>query len=172
MPFLTLLNWRWLAAAVLVAALLGTHFRAWQAGSASTQAKWDAQTAAQKVAQTAATLALVQAAQETERSLQASAEKLRKAKNAEINDVATKLADAVDSLRNRPSRAAVESGVPATAGVGDAGPGCRPAQLFAEDAALALELAADAEQLLAYARYCQAQYTKARDQLTKGATHD
>ena len=168
MPFLTLLNWRWLAAAVLVAALLGTHFRAWQAGSASTQAKWDAATAIQA----AATLKLVEDARDKERSLQAAAEKLRKAKNAEINNVATKLADAVDSLRNRPSRAAGESGVPATAGVGDAGPGCRPAQLFAEDAALALELAADAEQLLAYARYCQAQYTKARDQLTKGATHD
>lgn len=160
MPILTMLNWRWIIAAALVVVLLGTHIKAWQAGSASTQAKWDAATARQA----AATLKLVEDARDKERSLQAAAEKLRKAKNAEINDVATKLADAVDSLRSRPSRAAAESGVPATAGTGPTGPGCRPAQLFAEDAALALELAADAEQLLAYARYCQAQYVRALDQ--------
>ena len=159
---------KWTIAAALVVVLLGTHIKAWQAGSASTQAKWDAATAIQA----AATLKLVEDARDKERSLQAAAEKLRKAKNAEINNVATKLADAVDSLRNRPSRAAGESGVPATAGVGDAGPGCRPSQLHSEDAAVALGISADAEQLLAYARYCQAQYNKARDQLTKGATHD
>jgi DNA repair exonuclease SbcCD ATPase subunit len=159
MPFLMALNWKWIAAAALVAVLIGTHIRAWQAGSAYTQARWDAAIAEQ----TKATLKLVQDAQEKERSLQEAAEKLRKAKNAEINDLATKLADALDSLRNRPSRN--ETSVPTDTTVGR---GCYPSELYREDAAAFIKLAGEADQLRASLTYCQAQYSKARNQLTKG----
>lgn len=158
MPFLTLTSCKWLIAAALVVVLFATHIKAYQAGSAYTQAQWDAAIAQQM----AATLKLVQDAQDRERSLQASAEKLRKAKNDEIHDLATKLADAVDSLRSRPNRPS-ESSVPATPRAGDAG--CYPSQLYLEDAKVALGIAADAEELLAYAKYCQAQYNKARKQV-------
>ena len=158
MPILTLLNWRWIAAAVLAAVLSASHLWAWQAGSASTQAAWDAATAAQ----TAATLALVQDAQEKERALQAEAEKLRRAKNAQINQLATDLADALDRLRNRPSRGG-EGSVPTDTG---AGRGCYPASIFREDAAVALNIAADADKLRIALTQCQTQYAKVRRQLT------
>ena len=152
---LILMNWRVWVAAALVAVLLGTHIKAWRAGSASTQALWDAAIAKQ----TEATLKLVQDAQEKERSLQAAAETLRRAKNAEIHDLATKLADAVDRLRNRPSR---NDNLPADTGTRH---GCYPSSIFREDAAVALNIAADADKLRASLAYCQAQYAKARDAL-------
>ena len=150
-----MLNWRWLVAAALVAVLSATHLWAWRAGSASTQAKWDAATAAQ----TAATLALVQDAQDKERSLQEAAEKLRRAKNEQINRLATDLADALSRLRDRPSRPG-ESGVPADA---SAGAGCTGASLFREDAAFLVREANRADRLLADLAQCQTQYAKARD---------
>ena len=157
MPFLTL-YYKWIAAAALVAVLSVSHLRAWRHGSASTQARWDAATAAQTVA----TLKLVQDAQEKERSLQEAAEKLRRAKNAEINRLATDLADALDRLRNRPSR---NDNLPPDTGTRH---GCYPSELFREDAAAFVQLAAEGDKLRASLAYCQAQYSKARNQLTKG----
>ena len=156
MPFL-MLNWRWIVAAALVAALTGTHIQAWRIGSASTQAKWDAAIAKQ----TEETLKLVQDAQDRERELQEAAEKIRRAKNVQINQLATDLADALDRLRNRPSRGS-EGSVPPDAGIGR---GCYPSQLFTEDAGNLIKLAGEADKLRLSLAACQTQYAKARDAL-------
>ena len=158
MPILTLLNWRWIVAGAIVAALSASHLLAYRAGSASTQAAWDAQTAAQ----TLQTLRLVEAAQDKERGLQEVADNLRKAKNDQVQKLSTDLAAALNSLRNRPHRPS-DASLSATTGPGPAGLGCYPSQLYAEDARVVVNIAAEADQLRAYAEYCQAQYNKARD---------
>jgi len=152
-----MLNWRWIVAAALVAALSASHLLAYRAGSASTQAKWDAQIAQQALE----TQKLVEDARERERELQEAAEKLRKAKNAEIHDLATKLADALDGLRNRPRRPS-ESDLPSTS---TTGAGCTGANLYREDAAFLTREANRADRLLADLRQCQEQYAKARSSL-------
>jgi hypothetical protein len=156
MPFL-MLNWRWIVAAVLVVLAIGTNISAYRAGSASTQAKWDAD----KLEQAKQTEKIVGDALVKERELQEAAEKIRRAKNVQINQLATDLADALDRLRNRPSRGS-EGSVPPDAGVGR---GCYPSQLFTEDAGNLIKLAGEADKLRLSLAACQAQYAKARDAL-------
>lgn len=154
--FTELLNWRlWLATALL-AGLIGTHVWAYRQGANRIQAKWDAQI----ILQAQETARLVETVRITEQTLQAKAESLRKAKNAEINDLATKYADAVNSLSKRPSRS--ENNLPTDTGTGR---GCYPSELFREDAKVAIDLATEADRLRASLAYCQSQYSKIRNQL-------
>lgn len=160
MPFLEILtNWRVWVLLAFIAVLTVTHGWAYRKGAAQIQSQWNAQI----TQQAQETLRLAEVARKTEQSLQASAEKLRRTKNVEIHDLATKLADATNSLRKRPYR----SDLPATPGAGSVRDGCTPADLYFEDAELALQIARDADQLLAYAKYCYAQYNKVRDKLNE-----
>lgn len=152
-----LIYWKWLVVGALVVGLFGSHLVAYRQGSASIQAKWDAATAEQA----AETTRIVEDARAKEKAAQVEAERIRRQKNAQINQLATDLADALDRLRQRPPRTG-EGSVPNDPGIGR---GCYPSQLFREDAASLIKLAGEADKLRLSLAACQAQYAKARDAL-------
>lgn len=94
-----------------------------------------------------------QAAQEKvirnkEHQYQAAADEIRKAKDAQINAINNQLADALISLRSRPSRAA-EAGN---------GSNCNGTGLFAEDAEFLVREASRADQIRVALQSCYQQY--------------
>ena len=149
-----LMNWRIWVAGVLAVLLLGTHTSAYRAGSARTQAAWNAQLLEQQQE----TQRIVETALAKERAMQDSAEKLRKAKNEQINRLATDLADALSRLRDRPSRGG-EGSLSATPTVGA---GCTGTDLFRQDSEFLIREANRADRLLADLAQCQKQYAEAR----------
>ena len=151
-----LMNWRMWVATALFAASIALSIGMYKAGERNIQQKWDAQITQQALE----TQKLVEDARAKEQELQQSADKLRKAKNAQINQLATDLADALDRLRQRPSRSG-EGDLPQAAGTG----GCTGANLFRQDSEFLVREANRADRLLADLAYCQAQYTKARQLL-------
>jgi hypothetical protein len=154
-----LLNWRVWVVIATVAALSGTHYKAYKSGAAGVQAAWDAQTVlrlAQKIQQQ-------QETRDKETQLQADKEQLRKAKNVQIAKLDSDLADALGRLRNRPDRPG-QGDMPTVAGTGPS-PGCTGDQLFRQDAEFLIREAGRADRLLAYLGQCEAQYDKAREAL-------
>ena len=148
----------WIAGALAVV-LATSHVTVYRIGRASVQEKWDAQITQQALE----TAKLVQAADAKTIALQTSADIVRRAKNAEINRIATDLADALDRLRQRPARPGAGD-LPGDPGAGPA-PGCSGASLWAEDAVALRREAARADQLRADLTQCQAQYNLARNAL-------
>ena len=89
-------------------------------------------------------------ARDKEQELQTAANKFQKDAYAQINRLRTERDAALDSLRKRPSRADANSngaGLSAPAGSGAQARGCTGAELFREDAELALGIGFDAEEL-------------------------
>ena len=145
----------------LVAVLTFTHGFAYKTGRAAVRSAWDKERAEQM----AAALAAEQAARTKEQNLQATADTLTKAKNAEIDKLNRGLAAALDSLHKRADRPAV---MPATAGVGAS---CTGASLYRSDAEFLTRLAARADGLLAQLGQCQTQYQAARQALMPATLH-
>lgn len=125
-------------------------------GRAEVQAKWDAD----KAEQAAAALKAKEAAQQKERELQEAADRLRRAKDAEIRDLNVRVGELANRLRNRPDRPA---DAPAGAASGARPGGCTGAELYRSDGEFLVRLAADADRVRLALRQCQAQYEKARD---------
>ena len=92
--------------------------------------------------------AITEETRQIEQQHQAQTDEIRKAKDAQIRDINSKLVDAISELRKRPSR--TES-----AGNGQSGTG---ASLFAEDAIFLRREAARADELRAGLEACYAQY--------------
>lgn len=89
-------------------------------------------------------------AREREQELQADANKFRNNAYAQINRLTRERDAALDSLRNRPERpsaAANAAGVPSTAGPGGEARHCTGADLYRDDAAFLVRLAADYKEL-------------------------
>ena len=155
------LDWRLWAAASLVLGLVASHWKAYRMGGAEIRAEW----AAAKLEESKQALRLTEKAIEKTTSMQADADQLRKAKNAQINALNTRLAAALDGLRDRPGRPG-PSDLPQAARAG-AAPGCTGASLYRPDAEFLVRESTRAEQLLAYLTQCQTQYNKVREALTK-----
>lgn len=81
---------------------------------------------------------------------QAAADQIEKVKNEQIQAINAKLADALISLRNRPSRPQVETPNVATCGTG--------ATLYAEDGEFLIREAARADQIRSALEACYNQY--------------
>lgn len=152
------MSWRTCLALVLALLLSGTHWKAYKMGEQGVQAEWTAE----KLAKSNAQIEAEQAARAKEQGLQSVADKLRDTQNAQIRTLAIDLdrARADIRLQHRASRPADYVPPPASAGAG-----CSPGAIFAEDADVALGLAAEADELrIAYQR-CEAQYGAAREAL-------
>jgi hypothetical protein len=83
-----------------------------------------------------------------EHQYQASADKIRKEKDAQIKNINTQLVDAVGELRQRPGRATEAN----------AGSNCNGASLFAEDAEFLVREAARADEIRVGLEACYKQY--------------
>lgn len=161
MNFLALLNWRVAAGLFLTVLLAGSHWKAYHMGQAGIRDEWTAE----KLEGSKQALRLTEKAIEKTAALQADADQLRKDKNAQINALNTRLAAALDGLRDRPERPR-EGDLPASA-IAGAVPSCTGAGLYRSDAEFLIGEAARAKRLQLDLAQCQAQYNKVRDSLTK-----
>jgi len=93
-------------------------------------------------------VAQAKAVHDKEVQSQADADKIRKEKDAQINAINNQLADALVSLRNRPSR--TEQTI--------AGQNCNGAGLYAEDAEFRIREASRADQIRVALQACYNQY--------------
>jgi len=152
--------WFILGATLAVAAAgAGGLYKGHELGMAKVQQAWDKE----KTKQYAAYAEAQEAARQKEQDLQASADKLRKDKDAEIRNINARAAALANSLRERPSRPTAEaSAVPSTASAGCAPTSCTGAGLSREDAAFLAGEAARADELRAALKQCHAQYESLR----------
>jgi hypothetical protein len=156
---LAMINWVRVASTLALVALLASglwkiHHMGVESGRAEVQAQWNLARLAQADADK-----LTQArTRQRERALQDDADNLRKTKDEQIKKLNRSLTAALDGLRNRPERPA-QSSVPSDPGTGG---GCYPSQLYREDAAVAVELAGEADQLRIHLERCQAAYESVR----------
>jgi hypothetical protein len=97
-----------------------------------------------------------QDARNRELELQRSADAQRRHKDAQIKTINTRLAAALDSLRDRPSRNDLPADAPACSGA-------TGAELSRESASDIVREAARADQTVEMLNYCIAQYSTARD---------
>lgn len=152
--------WFILGATLAVAAAgAGGLYKGHELGMAKVQQAWDKE----KTQQYAAYAEAQEAARQKEQDLQASADKLRKDKDAEIRNINARATALANSLRERPSRPAPEaSAVPSTASAGCAPTSCTGAGLSREDAQFLAGEAARADELRAALKQCHAQYESLR----------
>lgn len=152
--------WFILGATLAVAAAgAGGLYKGHELGMAKVQQAWDKE----KTQQYAAYAEAQEAARQKEQDLQASADKLRKDKDAEIRNINARAAALANSLRERPSRPAAEaSAVSSTASAGCAPTSCTGAGLSREDAEFLAGEAARADELRAALKQCHAQYESLR----------
>jgi len=152
--------WFLLGAALAIAAAgAGGLYKGHQLGMAEVQQAWDKE----KTQQYAAYAEAQEAARRKEQELQASADKLRKEKDAEIRNINARATALSNSLRERASRPAAEaSAVPSTASAGCAPASCTGAGLSREDAEFLAGEATRADELRAALRQCHAQYESLR----------
>lgn len=152
--------WFILGAALAVAAAgAGGLYKGHELGMAEVQQAWDKE----KTQQYAAYAEAQEAARQKEQDLQASADKLRKDKDAEIRNINARATALANSLRERPSRSTTEaSAVSSTASAGCAPTSCTGAGLSREDAEFLAGEAARADELRAALKQCHAQYESLR----------
>lgn len=141
---------------VVAAAGAGGLYKGRALGMAEVQQAWDNE----KTQQYAAYAEAQDAARLREQALQASADKLRKDKDAEIRNLNARATALTNSLRERPSRPTTDSSsVPSTASVGPAPASCTGSGLSREDAEFLAGEAARADELRASLRQCLNQYS-------------
>jgi hypothetical protein len=158
------MSWKWwmlgslLACATLAAVVWLIYEAGAEAGRDEVRMAWGRQRAAD-----AAHMArLAQQARENEQGLQRAADQIRRSKDEEITRLAAAHAAAVRELRKRPERPADHMpAAPQVAGTGPAA-SCSADQLYREDAAAALGIAADADTVRASLTECRAQYEAAQ----------
>jgi hypothetical protein len=152
--------WFLLGAALAVAAAgAGGLYKGHELGMAEVQQAWDKE----KTQQYAAYAEAQESARQKEQEMQASADKLRKEKDAEIRNINARATALANSVRERPSRPSPEaSAVPSTASAGCAPTSCTGAGLSREDAQFLAGEAARADELRAALKQCHAQYDALR----------
>lgn len=102
------------------------------------------------------------AARDKENALTDDLAKIRRSKDAEIQNVRRSLDIALNSLRHRPERPGVSSDTPPGSGSTQ---GCTGAQLYREDAEVALRIARDADELRVAYKTCVRSYESVRKAL-------
>ena len=144
------------AAGVLIAAAAGMagYGKGYLAGKNEVQQAWDKE----KAAQMAEYAAAQEAARKREQELQASADAIRKEKDAKIRDINARSAALVNSLRQRPERTE-SSKVSDSAGTCS---GTTGAQLARPDGEFLAGYAADAAKLQVALDQCVKQYNEIR----------
>jgi hypothetical protein len=158
------MSWKWwtlgflLVCAACIAVALMIYEAGAEAGRDEVRVAWEQQ----RKADAAHMARLAQQARENEQGLQRAADQIRRTKDAEISRLDAAHAAAVRELRKRASRPAdYMPAAPQVAGTGPA-PSCSADQLFREDAAAALGIAADADTVRASLTECRAQYEAAQ----------
>lgn len=147
-------------AGVIATALATSHWKAYTNGKAAVQVEWNAE----KLAVAAQSLELAKKVAADTATMQANADKLKGAKNAQINRLNTDLSNALERLRDSPSRDST-TGVPGDTPTGATTRGCTGAGLYKEDKSILLRLARDADELRINLKTCYQQYNAARDAL-------
>ena len=159
-----------LAGAMAVALGLGAaglYRTGYAKGAAEVQQQWDAEKAATAAAQAEEMVK----ARQRERALIELTERLRKEHRREVDRIAAEHNRLVGELRNRPERPS-DGGVPRAATADRGGStGCTGADLYREDAAVALGIARDADLVRAALEQCVAQYNQVME-LVNGGTQD
>lgn len=143
----------------LLGLMYGTHkvivYKAVSKAKAETQASMSAE-------YTKKLLAASELAREREQAMVASAEKIRKAKDAEIASLNARLGSAISGLSNRPQR---PPSSPQSAPAPSIGAGATGAQLSREDAEFLVREAARADSLRLALSQCYRQYEQVRQNL-------
>lgn len=154
---LLLLNWRLWAAAAIAITLAASHWKAYTAGKAGIRAEWNAE----RLEQANQSRKLLEKSAAETAELQAQAEQIQGAKNAQIQALNSRVAALNTELRNRPQRPS-GTGVPANPPTGGTASGCTGAGLFGEDAEFSLGEAATAQTLRIHLKTCYARYNAVR----------
>ena len=136
------------------AAAGGGYYTGREDGKAVVQQAWDKE----KAEQYAEYAKGQELARQKEQDLQASADKLRREKDAEIRNINARATALANSLRERPQRSTEADSSANTAGAGQAGPRCTGAELPREDAEFLAGEASRADSLRAALQQCVAQY--------------
>ena len=157
-PFGLLTYWRIWAAAGLALALAGTHWKAYTSGKKTVNDEWNIE----RLEIGRQSRAIEDKATKSTAQLQADTDALRKTKNAQIAKLDARLVAALGQLHNRPDRPS-DGGVPPVAGTGATPAGCTGAQLYREDAELAIREATRADKLRVALSACYQQYDNARE---------
>jgi hypothetical protein len=146
--------WIILAATIAIgAAAAGGYHTGKESGMAEVQQAWDKE----KTAQYAQYAKAMEEAVEKQQQLQLTADKLRQEKDRETRDLVARNTALANSLRDRQSRPAADSGaVSGAASVGQSA--CTGKQLYREDGEFLVRLAREADELRAAIKQCYAQY--------------
>ena len=143
------------------AAGAGGYYKGNVAGKAKIQQAWDKE----KAEQYAEYAKGQELARQKEQQLQASADKLRREKDAEIRNINARATALANSLRDRPQRSTEANSSADTASIGQTRPSCTGAELPREDAEFLAGEATRADSLRAALRQCFIQYEEARQLL-------
>jgi hypothetical protein len=149
----------WLILAFVLAvgaAAGGGYYKGNSAGKSEVQQQWDKE----KADQYAAYAKGQEEARQREQALQANADKLRREKDAEIRNINARAAALTNSLRDRQTRPTEASAVSIASGARPTG--CSGKELYREDGAFLVGLAAEADGLKAALDQCYRQYDAAR----------
>jgi hypothetical protein len=106
-----------------------------------------------------------QKARATEQSMQSAADRLRRDKDAQINNLSTRVRTLTAELRNRPKRPSTSSITP-DARLGLTASGCSGAELYREDGEFLIREAARADTIQEGYKQCTQQYETMRKYLS------
>ena len=147
---------RWVLGGLAGLVMLGfSYWKGYTHGSNNTQEKWDAE----RVVLERQAQEWKDEVRETERQLQAKADKIQREKHNAVKAADSKYAALIDSLRNR---AETRSNDPVSDSAGDV-VGCTGAGLARPDAEFLAGFAADAARLQAQYNACKAGYEALRN---------
>lgn len=149
----------WIAI-VLSVALLASHWKAYVMGQNNIRAE----VAQENITRAQGMMKLVERAQEKQAAIQAAADKQTEVDHAQITKLNTDINAARTAERMR--RTARPAGyVPPTDATAAATPSCSARSLYAEDASVALEFAAEADDLRIAYLSCESRYNAVRETL-------
>jgi len=135
---------------------VGGFGKGYVAGKADVQQQWDQE----KTKQYAEYAKAQDEARQREQEMQATADKLRKDKDAQIKDINARHTGILNSLRDRPDRATTDTS--AMSGAANACAGSTGAELARGDAEFLAEYATDVAKLEAAFAQCITQYDEVR----------
>jgi hypothetical protein len=141
---------------VFAVGVAGGLYKGHRLGKAEVQQQWDKE----KAEQYAAYAKAQEEARKKEQELQASADQLRREKDEEIRDIATKSAALASKLRDRKERPTQTGSVSSTASVGSSG--CSGKELYREDGEFLIRIAREADELRTALKQCYTQYETLR----------
>ena len=125
------------------------------------QASWDAE----KAAHARAVIAAIEERDRATAAMAARTEALKREYKRETDRIAADRDRLLASLRERPERPAGGADMPDGAAAGSEPAACTGAELYRDDAAFLVRLAAEADELRAAVGHCQAAYDAVRAQL-------